>query len=183
MKARSSEELLDQLRQRTEDNLAIAESFQKLSLEVLQRKSTPKSWNALECLAHLNHFSKYYLPEIRKKITGSKYPAQARFTSSRLGNYFAKGMKPGEKMRAIKTLPSGDPLKFKSPVTPGALNDFIRDQKELLALLDGAAEVDLTKTKTGISITQLIKLRLGDTLRVVVYHNWRHLEQALRAIG
>jgi hypothetical protein len=52
----------------------------------------------------------------------------------------------------------------------------------MLELLEAARTVDLTRTKTGISITNLIKLRLGDTLRVVVYHNWRHIEQAQRAI-
>jgi hypothetical protein len=35
--------------------------------------------------------------------------------------------------------------------------------------------------KTSISISSFIKLRLGDTLRLVVYHNWRHLIQAKNA--
>ena len=38
------------------------------------------------------------------------------------------------------------------------------------------------KTKTAISISKLIKLRLGDTFRVLIYHNERHIKQAERAI-
>ncbi|MGB3549023.1 MAG: hypothetical protein WBA17_18760 [Saprospiraceae bacterium] len=41
----------------------------------------------------------------------------------------------------------------------------------------------MNRTKTAVSITKLIRLRLGDTLRVVVYHNQRHVAQALRAAG
>ena len=35
-----------------------------------------------------------------------------------------------------------------------------------------------TKTKTAISISKLMKLRLGDTFRFVTAHNERHLLQA-----
>ncbi|RXM56703.1 hypothetical protein BOQ60_25350, partial [Chryseobacterium sp. CH1] len=31
--------------------------------------------------------------------------------------------------------------------------------------------IDLEKTKTSISISKLIKLKLGDTFRFVIYHN------------
>jgi hypothetical protein len=47
-------------------------------------------------------------------------------------------------------------------------------------LLDKAKNVSLGKTKTGISISKLIKLKLGDTFRFVIYHNIRHIEQAKR---
>jgi hypothetical protein len=41
-----------------------------------------------------------------------------------------------------------------------------------------AQKVDLTKVKTAISLSKFIKLRLGDTLRFLVYHNERHILQA-----
>lgn len=183
MKARSSKELLHKLRLRTEENLSIAEQMATLPTAVLELRASEKSWSALDCFAHLNHFSAYYLPEIQKQITQSKHPSSTEFTSSWLGNYFANGMKPGENIKKIKTLPSGNPLNFKSAIDRGVLAVFIKDQQEILRLLTMAADVDLTKTKTGISITNLIKIRLGDTLRVVVYHNWRHIEQAKKAIA
>jgi len=46
--------------------------------------------------------------------------------------------------------------------------------------LDVCAKVDIGKTKTAISISKWIKLKLGDTLRVVIYHNQRHMAQAKR---
>jgi hypothetical protein len=179
MKARSTSDLLKVLTERTEENLRIAETFLALPSETLHRRPRPDAWNALECLAHLNYYSNYYLPEIRKQIQNTKYKgAQPTFTSSWLGNKFAAGMKPGDKMRKVSTPKGANPKNFPHPVTAAALPEFIAYQKETLELLQLAAGIDLTRTKTGTSLTELIRLRLGDTLRVVIYHNWRHIEQA-----
>ncbi|GJQ05611.1 hypothetical protein [Capnocytophaga canimorsus] len=35
----------------------------------------------------------------------------------------------------------------------------------------------MTQLKTKISISRFLRLRLGDTLQFVVYHNQRHMEQ------
>src|SRR5690606_41809639 len=51
-----------------------------------------------------------------------------------------------------------------------------------LQLLEASKRVDLTQVKTSISISKWIKLRLGDTLRVVIYHNRRHIVQALKLV-
>ncbi len=183
MTPRSTKDLLDALTKRTEENLRIAETFLALPTETLHLRPRPDAWNALECLGHLNYYSAYYLPEIRKQITSTKHKgSQPTFTSSWLGNKFSAGMKPGEKMRKINTPKGANPKNFPHPVTPEALPHFIAYQKETLELLQLAAEVDLTRTKTGTSLSALIRLRLGDTLRVVIYHNWRHIEQAQRAV-
>jgi uncharacterized damage-inducible protein DinB len=49
-------------------------------------------------------------------------------------------------------------------------------------LLQSAREVDLNRTKTAISITKLITLKLGDTFRFVITHNERHMAQALATL-
>jgi len=69
-----------------------------------------------------------------------------------------------------------------SQLDASVLAIFIADQQALLAILEKAKVVDLKRTKTAISITKFLKLRLGDTLRVVIYHNERHLAQAIRAV-
>jgi hypothetical protein len=86
-------------------------------------------------------------------------------------------MKPGPKVCKISSPKNARPDNFATSPTPSAINEFIRQQKEILELLAQAAEVNLTKTIT--SLTNLIRLRLGDTLRVVVYHNWRNVEQVM----
>ena len=48
----------------------------------------------------------------------------------------------------------------------------------LIFLMFILSSLDLNKIKTAISISKWIKLKLGDTFRVVVYHNERHIKQA-----
>ncbi|MBC6996411.1 DinB family protein [Neolewinella lacunae] len=184
MQARNTADLLAALTRRTEENLAVARSFLALDSATLHLRPRPDAWNALECLAHLNHYGDYYLPEIRRQMATTRHRgAAATFTSSWLGNKFAAGMKPGPAMRKISTFRSANPQNFSAAVGLPAVVEFIRQQEDLLDLLRLAAQVDLTRTKTGISISRLIRLRLGDTLRVVVYHNWRHILQAQAAIA
>lgn len=129
-------------------------------------------------------YSAYYLPEIRRQMAKTKHCSNTQtFTSSWLGNKFAAGMKPGEKMRKISSPGNANPVKNAELVTKTTLPDFLQSQQELLELIDQAAAVDLTKTTTGTSLTNLLRLRLGDTLRVVIYHNWQHVEQALRCVA
>lgn len=184
MKPRNTTQLLAKLTERTTNNLAVGQQFLALEPASLHRRPRPTAWNALECLAHLNHYGDYYLPEIRQRIKETKHDqARATFTSSWLGNKFAAGMKPGAQTRNVTTFKSADPRNYGKEFGRETVVEFVRQQEEMLELLGLAARVDLTRTKTGISISNLVKLRLGDTLRVVIYHNWRHVEQALRAVG
>jgi len=157
-----------------------AVAFQQLSDTILQTRPTPASWSILECIEHLNRYGYFYIPEITIKISTSTYPSTPTFKSGILGNYFAKSMLPqanGKKMKTFKSMnPSGNKLNRE------VLTTFIQQQDNLIALLEQAKTVDLNKTKTSISISTWIKLRLGDTFKIVVFHNLRHLAQAKRII-
>lgn len=89
-------------------------------------------------------------------------------------------MLPKEKLNKMKTIKSMNPVG--SNLDKSVLDKFINQQKTLLELLKQAKKVNLTKTKTGISISKWIKLRLGDTFRVVIYHNLRHMIQAEKVV-
>jgi hypothetical protein len=175
-----STELLQDLLERTQENKNKAEGYNTLPLETLNWKSSPDSWSILECLEHLNRYGDYYIPEIEKRITASTHKPSKIFKSGWLGNYFANSMLPKEKLNRMKTFKSMDPKG--SSLDKGVLSKFIVQQQAIANLLNKSKEVDLTKTKTGISISKWIKLRLGDTFRVVIYHNQRHLVQAERVL-
>lgn len=184
MSPRNTTELLRKLTAITNRNIEVANAFLALPDETLHRRPRPNAWNALECLAHLNHYGDYYLPEIRKQIETTKHKnATATYTSSWLGNKFATGMKPGPESPKISTFKRSNPVNFTPAPARSDIQVFLRQQKDLLELLGMANRVDLTRTKTGTSLSRFIKLRLCDTLRVVIYHNWRHVEQAREAIG
>lgn len=172
--------LLDDLAERTRDNLEQAEGFLKFPLEILNQKPAEKSWSVLECIEHLNRYGDFYLAEIRKSIDNSQSSSEPEFKPGLLGDYFAKMMLPGEKAKKMKTFKDKDPSG--SRLDKSTIEKFIQQQRQILGLLDKAREVSLNKTKTGISISSFLRLKLGDTFRVVIYHNQRHLDQAKRAL-
>lgn len=172
--------LISDLVNRTQDNIQRAKALQQQSEEALNHKPSPKSWSALECIEHLNRYGDFYLPELRQRIANTSQKSNGVFKSGWLGNYFAKSLMPKERLNKMKTFavmnPSG------STLDASVLSTFLKQQSEILELLRRAEDVDLTKTKTAISISTWIKLRLGDTFRVVIYHNQRHIVQAERAV-
>ena len=176
----TTENLISDLIERTRQNLNAAQQLHQMNPEILNYKSNGDSWSALECLAHLNFYGDFYLSEIEKRIKASNHPAEPTFKAGLLGGYFAKTMLPGEKMKPMKTLKSTNPNGSK--LDKDTIEKFISQQKKMLELLNSARQVSLNKTKTSISITSMLKLKLGDTFRVVIYHNERHMVQAKRAV-
>ena len=173
--------LLEDLTKQTKDNLEQAKDLQNFTIKALNWKANPESWSILECIEHLNRYGDFYLPEIQQRIDkANKITIDPTFKSGFLGNYFAKSMLPKEQLNKMKTFKSMNPVG--SDLDQSALEKFITQQTKTLDLLEQAKSVNLNKVKTSISISRLIKLKLGDTLRVVIYHNQRHLLQANKAI-
>ena len=170
--------LLSDLKQTTEELIAQARELQNKPQNELEAKPSPTAWNTLECMEHLCRYGDFYLPEITKRLDRATKKTTSTFKAGLLGNYFAKMMLPGAK--GMKTFNEMNPLG--SSVRKDVLAEFIKQQETMLGILQRCAEYDLTQVKTSISISNLIKLRLGDTLRVVIYHNQRHMLQAQRAI-
>lgn len=175
-----ADKLLAELTAIAQRHIREVRSFKQLSHEKLNRKPDASAWSILECVEHLNRYGDFYIPEIEFRINNANRPPSAVFKPGLLGNYFAKSMLPKKRLNKMKTFKSMDPAD--SALDSSVLDKFIRQQEQLLRLLEAAGQTDLTRVKTSISISKWIKLRLGDTLRVVVYHNQRHIVQAQKLI-
>lgn len=176
----NAEELIKELTDITRDNIVRVQAFKDIPMEALQCKKTAQSWSVLECVEHLNRYGDFYIPEIGRQIAKSKYVKSGVFRPGLLGNYFSNAMLPRQKLNKMKTFQNMNPLNSSLGIT--VLDIFVDQQQQLLRLLDQAQNTDLTRVKTSISISKWIKLRLGDTFRVVVYHNIRHIVQAENVI-
>ncbi len=176
-----SYDLLNDLEIRTKQVIEQGVKFQNLPIEILNKKMNEDSWSVLECLEHLNLYGRFYLPEIENRIASSNKPTTKYFRSGILGNYFANSMKPKAKLNKMKTFKSMNPLG--SSLGIEVIELFLNQQQIMLRLLESAKHIDLTKVKTSISISNYIKLRLGDTFRVVIYHNERHMVQANKILN
>lgn len=176
----SASQLLDELQILTREHKEYARNLLKESEEKLNSRISDDSWSVLECLEHLNRYGNFYIPEIGRRISASKTSPAPAFKAGMLGNYFANSMLPKEKLNTMKTLKSMNPINSK--LDRNVVEEFIRQQQQLSDLLVKAATIDLNRVKTSISITKLIKLKLGDTFRFVIYHNQRHMKQAERVL-
>jgi hypothetical protein len=159
----------------------IVRRFQQLTATELNHKPRANSWSILECVEHLNRYGDFYLPEIEQQMLKAKPGHYPVFKAGWLGNYFANLM--NMKKRSMKKLKSpADKNPANSQLNSTTLDRFLKQLEKLEALLQQAATVDLTTTKTAITITRLIRLRLGDTFRFLVYHIERHIAQASRLV-
>lgn len=177
----STENLINELIELTQEHLAFAESLLLKTDTELNKRLTNESWSVLECLKHLNFYGNFYLPEIKNRIETSTTKATTEFKSGWLGNYFAQSMLPKEKLNKMKAFKSMNPIH--SSLSKNTVTVFIDQQKQLLDLLNASRNVNLNKVKTSISITTLIKLKLGDTFRFFIYHNKRHIVQAQKVLA
>lgn len=168
--------LIGELIEKTITNIRKAEQFKALSDEDLNYRESIDTWSILECIEHLNIYGDFYNPEIKACIQKAKSAPAEYFKSGFIGNYFVNLIKPKDKLNKMKTLKVNNPIG--SCLDKSVINRFINQQNECLELIEHSKHINLTKTKTAISISKLIKLRLGDTLRFITAHNERHVMQA-----
>jgi hypothetical protein len=178
-----AKELLNELTQRTLEIKSQAELLKEESEKDLNFRMHDKSWSVLECLEHLNMYGDFYLPEIEQQITQGNSNFQPVFRSTWFANRTVLGMLPqesGEVKSRMNAFKNKNPIHSNLPIT--TLNRFLKQQEGYLQLIEKAGGVNLTQIKTAITLP-LIKFRLGDTLRFVVYHNTRHMVQAQRVLN
>lgn len=177
-------ELRTTLSEITTNNIQQATSWMlKLNEKQLNWRPNPGIWSIAEVLAHLNSYSRYYHPTIQKKIESTRFRTEKEnFLSSPLGRSAWKSMKLG-RLNNIKRkfkAPKGHNPSIDPELVQGTeLTDFLAQQQELLAIIESSSEVNARKVKIPISISKIVRLRLGDALLFIVYHNERHMQQIL----
>lgn len=187
----TSHELLGQLRRDTEELIGIADrEFVPLPPNQLLWKPAPEKWSVAQCLEHLNRFGLHYLPEMESRIgmalvKGSR-PVSA-FRSGWLGNFLVHSVQPMNTGSARANLKYPAPKAYDpnraGATTSAALPEFLRQQEAMLRVLESAGRVSLERVRIPVSVTNLVKLRLGDCLRFVIVHNQRHVQQAQRVLA
>jgi hypothetical protein len=173
--------LIEELLNLTEDAIQLVKKFKALPPDQLNWRKSPFEWSILECIEHLSLYGDFYLTEMEKQILANKNNNNetAIFKSGIIGNYFASLMKvKGGAIKKMKSPKDKNPLNSELTIT--TLDRFLKQQELLKSLLHLAKTVDLAKVKTAISLTNMLKLKLGDTFRFYVYHIERHIFQADR---
>ncbi|MBO9633545.1 MAG: DinB family protein [Chitinophagaceae bacterium] len=178
MKKLNSTNTLELLENDTRQVILQLRQIQQQDPEVLLQVPAPGKWSVVQNIEHLNTYGRYYLPRIKKLIAGSNKGYEPSYTPGWLGNYFTNAMLPGKngmiknKMKAFKNhIP---PTDLDSHTV---LNEFLKQEEELLDLLNKAKKVPIGKLRIPISIASFITLKLGDTFRFFIAHHQRHFIQ------
>jgi hypothetical protein len=172
--------LITDLKSKTEFCIKEAKRFLKQNEDKLNNRPNPESWSTLQCLDHLNQYGEYYLPELTTAIENSKHSTQPTFSPGFIGNMFAKAMIPHSKTTKMQS--PIDKAPTLSKLDKSVLNTFLEQQKQYLEILNLSNTADLNKSKVKVTISKFVKLKLGDALRVTIYHNERHVLQAIKAL-
>lgn len=178
----TTKELLQSVRTITQENIDyIQKSVAKLSENQMNWSPNAGIWSISEILAHMNEYSHYYHPTFKRRIENTRFTStKEAFISSPLGRSAWKSMKLGRlnnikrKFKAQKGYnPTVDPTLVKGNET----EQFMLLQSEFFEVINLAETVNLRRVKIPISISKIIRLRLGDALLFVTYHNQRHIQQ------
>lgn len=182
MKNLTSKHFLNELKDITYRNVRQLEEFSELDEQTLNYTGISKSWSINQCIEHLKRYFDFYIPELNKRILINHSNNNKYFKSGWLGNYFTNSVKLNSgNSTKMKTMKNMDPTKFGS-VRVNNIITCIGSFYEFVNILEKCSGLDLEKIKTKISLTSLIRLRLGDTLQFVTYHNDRHINQAIKKL-
>lgn len=183
MKKFKSEELIDQLVADVNQLIAAAQQLSEADSVKLSYNCNEGQWSAAQAIEHLNMYSRYYLPTIEKTMVQIPKEMNAWFVPGFFGNYFTNMMRPKnvlEVKNKMKTMKGYNPGAGLNP--DKVISEFISHQQKLLQLLEISRKRNLEKIRIPISISKLIRLKLGDTFRFLIAHEQRHMIQARNAI-
>ncbi len=179
----TTNELIKEIKSITEANLVLINN-QLINLSETQKnwKLNESTWSIIEIMAHLNKFANYYHHTFINYIHKTKFNSPSEnFISSPLGRSAWKSMKLGNAnnvKRKFKSLRIFNPVYEKQLIKGNDIELFRDNLKELFSIIESSKNVNIRKVKIPISISKLIRFRLGDAFLWVVYHNERHLQQA-----
>ncbi len=186
MKKINSLQLLEQLQADTRQLIVAASHLQSETETQLTRQPAAGKWSVTQVLEHLNSYSQYYLPAIENAMAAKEVPAAVYFKPGWLGNYFTNLMKPkhgvvANKMKSPKNHRPSAALNAKKTITT-----FLEQQRRLLELLEKAKATSIGDIRVPVSISTMIRLKLGDSFRFLIAHEQRHfvqIENTLQTLG
>jgi hypothetical protein len=183
MKKFKSEELLDLLEGDLRQIKLAAEHLQQADAVKLSYPPAEGKWSVAQILEHLNAYNRYYIPLMEKALMYSSAEKSAWFVAGLLGDYFTRSMMPKNvyevknKMKAMKAYSPSRGLNVET-----VFKEFYEHQDKLVQLMELAKSRNLNTIRIPLSISKLIRFKLGDTFRFIVAHEQRHMIQARNTI-
>lgn len=179
-----AEGLLNDLKIDVERIKQAAQFFRDVDKTKMVYQSAEGVWSIVQILEHMNAYGRYYIPAMKKAMNETKTAKEAWFNSGFWGEYFTKSMRPKNIYEITNKMKTGKAYNFPNSLNVDTvLSEFIDQQDQLLHLLKMAENVNLNTIRIPITISKVIKLKLGDTLRFLIAHEQRHMIQARNTLN
>lgn len=185
----NSKELIEDFLRTAEQNKKMVEDkFLFISLELLTKKPNPNSWSAAECFQHLIFTNQSYLESFRKFVGENKIDNASsagisidyKFKHSFWGKFILYFVKPSNKIKSKTTKPFNPSF---SKVELDVVKKYLTQHEQLVDAVIKMRAFDLKNIKIPSPINNKIKYNLGDSIRIIILHDQRHIQQAERAIN
>ena len=135
-------------------------------------------------IEHLNSYGRYYLPALESAMMYSQHKPVEWYTAGWLGDYFTRSMLPSSKGAVTNKMKSPKDHRPKADLdSKPVIDEFLHQQQRLLALLEKAKDVNISKARVPISLTRFIRLKVGDTFRFLIAHEQRHFVQVRNTVN
>ena len=174
----------DFLKKLKEDSVQISggiRELRSLSDKQLNWKPDERSWSVGQCIDHINNTDRPYFDRIKAAFSKAKnFTDSYNYRAAFPGTFLIKAMSPGSKVK-VKAQKIFRPSM--SAVSKEAFDRYDKQQEEMLAVLEEGKKYNINKIKVSSPAFSLMRMRVGDALRVLVLHRRRHLEQAKRIMS
>jgi hypothetical protein len=154
--------------------------FGPLSAAQLNWQPTPERWSVAQCLDHLVTTNATYFPDFDAVLAGRYTPTlwqRMPWIPGFFGRLVLKAVHP-DSAKAYKA-----PAVFRpaaSAVDPTIVTRFVDQQARLIDAMTRSAGLDLDCIVITSAVSDLVVYSLFDAFRIVVAHEERHVNQAIR---
>lgn len=142
---------------------------------------TAGQWSVAECLDHLRITTDAYLPTLREAIAEGRLrgmTGDGPYRADLLGRLLVWIMEPPVFLRSRTPAPF---VPHELPSRDEVVDSFFESQFELIACVEDAAGLDLTRLRIRSPFDSRFHYSLFSAFRLLVAHERRHLWQAQQA--
>ena len=150
----------------------------QMSDEDLNWRPGIDKWNILEVVEHLNRFGDFYLPKLNNIIV---YPKSLRkrdhYRSGLISEFTFNRIRPQNGVVLYKGKAIGKASPFLRMLDRSVFDIHKKQQNKLQKILQESQNLNLSKNSIPTLAVEWLKFNLGDTMRIIIYHQERHYVQ------
>jgi len=164
------------------DNLHLVEAFCKEVIEPLTEDqlnwvAEDEVWTIAQNMDHLSKINGAYLEKSTEKVEEVKEAGleeESPFRSGYLGTFMSSLMGPESsfKLKAAEKF-SPESKIYNADIKATLCHSF----DSIAKLIDDIEGLDLNKIKITLPNNNLMRIKLGDVIKVLIDHIWRHLNK------